>query len=300
MDKSSTGIVYVATRQHHFIVEAFLSAHSVREFLPDIPITLYTDLTDTPYAKADCFSQVIPLKTTRSYTSLWAEGQLDRIKSLANSPYYNTLHLDTDTRIITADICNIFSKLNDKDIAMAVCEMDASVCASGTGLEMFNVGVILFKKSEKTMQLLEAWKILTSEHFKLASQDPVPEVEYLSYLKDTEQRKRLLFMDQTSMVQLLSPNTNKFCLDLEILDEGWNFRGTSNNRKLEHTLKISHDPALRNILGADTVNRALQYQKFGNIKFARKILLDIHREFPLNDVGKKNVARLIEKNKQLK
>lgn len=298
MDINSTGIVYVATRQLHFIVEAFLSAHSVREFLPDIPITLYTDLTDTPYAKADCFSQVIPLKTTRSYTSLWAEGQLDRIKALANSPYYNTLHLDTDTRIITADIRNIFSKLKDKDIAMAVCEKDASVCASQTGLEMFNVGVILFKKSEKTMQLLNAWKNLTSEHFKLASQDPVPEVEYLSYLKDPEQRRRLLFMDQTSMVQLLSPNTNKFCLDLEILDEGWNFRGTSNNRKLEHVLKISHDPALRNRLGLDTVNRALQYQKSGNAKFARKILLNMQREFPLNDEGKKNIALLLKKIKR--
>ena len=51
------GIVYVATRREHYLAEAFLSAHSVKDFAPDLPITLFTDLPQSPFANAPLFRQ---------------------------------------------------------------------------------------------------------------------------------------------------------------------------------------------------------------------------------------------------
>ena len=134
MNKQNIGMVYVATRRPYYVAEAFLSAHSARDFMPDLPVTLCTDLPDVPFARSPCFSAVLPLETRRRYRSLWAEGQLDRIRALRNSPYDYTLHLDTDTRVLTPELSSLFRKLDDIDIGMAVCQPDVSRCAQLTGL----------------------------------------------------------------------------------------------------------------------------------------------------------------------
>lgn len=292
MNKQS-GIVYSATRREHYVVEAFLSAHSVKDVAPDIPITLYTDQPHLPYAKGDCFDNVIPIETSRRYKSLWAEGQLDRISVLLTSPYYRTLHLDTDTRVYAKDIAKLFDKLETIDIAMAVCQPDASVCSDQTGLAMFNVGVILFRKSEKVMQLLNAWYELTAEYFALGNQEPVPVVESLKHVSDSEQRRKLLFMDQTSFVQILSPETNKFDVELEILGEEWNFRGAFGGRRFDKPIMINHHPELRPLLGNDAVQRAKIYHQQGNTLLARGILQNLYDKFPMPPQGKANLKRLI-------
>ncbi|MEW6330090.1 MAG: hypothetical protein AB1560_01385 [Pseudomonadota bacterium] len=287
------GIVYSATRRQQYLAEAFLSAHSVKDLTPEIPITLYTDMLHLPYARADCFDEVIPIETTSRLRSQWAEGQLDRIKSLLTSPYPKTLHLDTDTRVYTPDIRKLFDKLDRIDIAMAICQPDASICSRESGLSMFNVGVILFRQSEKVIQLLNAWHDLTARNFALANQDPVPEVECLAHITDSEQRRKLLFMDQTSMVQLLSPETNKFGVELEILGEAWNFRGASAERKFQEPIMISHHPGLRPMLGNDVIQRAKTYLRDGKVTIAREILQNMLDHFPFAPEGKARLAALI-------
>lgn len=289
-----SGIVYSATRREHYVVEAFLSAHSVKEIAPDIPITLYTDQTHLPYTKGDCFDSVIQVDTSRKYKSLWAEGQLDRISVLMTTPYYNTLHLDTDTRVYAKDIAKLFDKLQSVDIAMAICQPDASICSNQTRLSMFNVGVILFRKSEKVMRLLSAWYDLTARHFALGNQDPVPVIECLKHISDPEQRRKLLFMDQTSFVQLLSPETNKFDLELEILAEEWNFRGAFGGRRFDKPIMISHHPELRPLLGRDAVQRAKIYKQQGRTTLAREILQNLFDKFPMAPEGKDALKRLIQ------
>ena len=74
MNNQNIGMVYVATRRPHYVAEGFLSAHSARDFMADLPITLCTDLPDLPFARSPCFSAVLPLETRRRYRSLWAEG----------------------------------------------------------------------------------------------------------------------------------------------------------------------------------------------------------------------------------
>jgi hypothetical protein len=278
--KDTTGVVYVATRKEHYIAEAFLSAHSVKDLAPDLPITLFTDRVGSPFAKGDCFDEIIPIETNNKYRLLWAEGQLDRIKCLNQSPYARTLHLDTDTRVLTPAIKELFSKLDTIDIAMAECQPDASICATHYGRPMFNVGVILYRRSNNVGQLLKAWEELTRQYFDLANLDVVPKVDCLPAIEDPELRRKLLFMDQTSMVQLLSPEVNKFELKLEILHESWNFRGAMNNRKLDQPVKINHHPNLRNRLVPDVVDRALRYQRSGKTQLAREIYQELLRQIP--------------------
>ncbi len=278
LDRSNIGMVYVATRRPHYVAEAFLSASSVRDFAPELPITLYTDLPDLPLARSPAFTSVVPLETRRSYKSLWAEGQLDRIRSLRNAPYDYTLHLDSDTRVLTPEFMSLFEKLDRIDVGMAICQRDVSRCAQLTGLPMFNVGFILFRRSEKALALLQAWEQLTRQNFELGNQEVPPRTAVTAHLDDPELRRELLFMDQTSFVQLLSPQTNGLGLELEIIDECWNFRGTGSGRVFAGPVKISHHPDLRNRLGEDVILRAQQYQREGRRDLARAILQCVHDE----------------------
>lgn len=267
------GIVYVATRKENYVAEAFLSAHSAKDLMPKLPITLFTDRVDSAFCKAHCFDRVEPITTQTNYRSRWADGQLDRIKCLIESPYERTLHIDTDTRIQTREVLSLFKRLDTIDIAMAECQPDASVSAAHYGHPMFNVGVILYKKSAEVIRLLDEWRTLTKAHFDLANLDVVPPVECLPHIDDQELRRELLFMDQLSMVQLLSPEVNKFELKLEILSEAWNFRGAGNGREFKQAVKINHHPALRSRLGEDIIDRATSYWRLGHADIACKLLM---------------------------
>ncbi len=295
MNNKNIGMVYVATRRAHYVAEAFLSAHSARDFAPDLPITLYTDLPDLPMARSPCFSNVVPIKTRRSYKSLWAEGQLDRIRALRQSPYDYTLHLDTDTRVLTPEFQGLFARLDEIDIGMAICQPDVSKCATLTGLPMFNVGFILFRKSPKVLALLHAWQERTRANFELGNLDDVPQIEGVKHIDDPEIRRELLFMDQTSFVQLLSPEVNQFELEREIVDESWNFRGAGRNRSFDGPVRISHHPSLRTRLGEDIVERARQFERAGRADFARELYHCLHDELvpPENVAGRAMVQGLI-------
>ncbi|MEO7387403.1 MAG: hypothetical protein ABIX37_10740 [Gammaproteobacteria bacterium] len=296
MNSSNIGMVYVATRRPHYVAEAFLSAHSARDFAPDLPVTLCTDLPQVPFARSPCFRTVVPLETRRHYRSLWAEGQLDRIRALRNSPYDYTLHLDTDTRVLTPEFMGLFSRLDDIDVGMAICQPDVSKCAQLTGLPMFNVGFILFRKSRAVLALLEAWEDLTRENFELGNLDVPPKTDVTAHIDDPEVRRELLFMDQTSFVQLLSPTVNRFGVQLEILDEAWNFRSTGRGRVFDRPVKISHHPDLRGRLGEDIIARAGQYLAAGNAALALELLQCLHDELvPADNAsGKSHVQGLIE------
>lgn len=289
-------MVYVATRRPHYVAEAFLSAHSARDYAPDLPITLYTDLPDLPMARSPCFSNVVAIETRRSYRSLWAEGQLDRIRALRQSPYDYTLHLDTDTRVLTPEFRDLFARLDKIDIGMAICQPDVSKCAMFTGLPMFNVGFILFRKSPKVLALLQAWQERTQANFELANLDEVPQIEGVRHIDDPEVRRELLFMDQTSFVQLLSPEVNRFGVENEIIDESWNFRGAGRNRTFSKEVRISHHPSLRTRLGEDIVERARQFERAGRADFARELYQCLHDELvpPENVAGRAMIQNLID------
>ncbi len=296
LDRMNRGIVYVATRRPQYVAEAFLSACSARDFAPSLPITLYTDLHELPFVRSPCFSTVVPLATRRSYRSLWAEGQLDRIRALYESPYDYTLHLDSDTRILTPEFLQLFDRLDRIDIGMAVCQRDVSKCAQMTGRLMFNVGFILFRKSPQVLALLQGWEQLTRHNFELGNLEVPPRTAVTAHLDDPEQRRELLFMDQTSFVELLSPEVNGLGLELEIVEEAWNFRGTGGGRVFTQPVKISHEPWLRSRLGEDVIARAQQFQRESHAALARELLQCLHDELvpAENAAGRAYVRQLID------
>mgnify|MGYP000877985913 CR=1 FL=1 len=295
MTRGNIGMVYVATRRPHYVAEACLSAHSARDVIPDLPITLCTDLPDVAFARSPCFNAVLPLETRRRYRSLWAEGQLDRIRALRNSPYEYTLHLDTDTRVLSPDFAGLFDRLDHVDIGMAICQPDVSKCAQITGLPMFNVGFILFRRSPPVLALLEAWENLTRENFELGNLDVPPKTAVTAHIEDPEVRREVLFMDQTSFVQLLSPAVNRFGVQLEVMDEAWNFRSTGRGRTFDRPVKISHHPELRGRLGGDLIALAGRYLAAGNPTHASELLTCLHDELvPADNVdGRAQVQALI-------
>jgi hypothetical protein len=290
----TSGIVYVATRKDNYLAEAFLSAHSAKDLMPKLPITLFTDRVDSAFCKGLCFDQVIPLATQTNYRSRWADGQLDRIKCLINSPYERTLHIDTDTRVQTREVMSLFRKLDTIEIAMAECQADASVSASHYGHPMFNVGVILYTKSPRVVHLFDEWRTLTKKHFDLANRDDVPMVDCLPHILDPELRRELLFMDQLSMVQLLSPEVNKCGVHFEVLSEAWNYRGTGSGRVFNQAVKINHHPSLRNHLAEDIIDRATRYKRLGHVDLARKLLFALIENAQTQD-ARNHISGLLQR-----
>jgi hypothetical protein len=207
------------------------------------------------------------------------------------------LHLDTDTRVMTAEFLNLFDKLETIDVGMVICQPDVSRCARMTGLPMFNVGLILFRKSGPVAELLQGWEERTQRNFELGNLDDVPQIEGVRHIDDPEIRRELLFMDQTSFVQLLSPEVNRYGVRREILDECWNFRGTGRGRHFTGPVKISHEPRLRQRLGEDVIERARQYLEAGHRALAREILQCLHDELvpPENTAARILIQDLIAK-----
>ena len=277
---SDVGIVYVATKLERYALEAFLSAMSAKEHMPDVPITLYTNLVDSVFVKDDCFDRVVPIDTVNSYRSKWAEGQLDRIRCLSESPYELTLHLDADTRIVSPEVRGIFAELDSADIAMVECENDNSFSRRQYGKRMFNVGFILYRRSEQVKSLFRDWAELSAEHFLAASQDVIPPLPYMSHIADPNLQRRLLFMDQVSLVQILSPETNALNLRCKILHESWNYRGSAPTRPLDQPLRISHHPLLRKRLYEDLLGAGVRLIQQGNRQRAAEILGRLAADMP--------------------
>ena len=77
------GVLYVATKHPVYVEEAFLSAASIKRRHPDLPITLFTDQTDSPLCGAGVFDDVRPVGTVTGVSSAWSEGQLHRLNPTA-------------------------------------------------------------------------------------------------------------------------------------------------------------------------------------------------------------------------
>jgi hypothetical protein len=288
--ETTKGIVYVATKKERYLAEAFLSATSAKELVPEIPVSVFTNLTDSIFAHAPCFDTVIPLESVEGFGKTWSEGQLDRIRSLPNSPFDFTLHLDTDTRIRNAELKQAFDLLEHHDIAMVECSEDNSYSCEKYGRPMFNAGFILFRKSAGVLDLLRQWESKTEAFFGLACSKENPDVDCLAHIDDPDIRRKLLFMDQISLVQLLSPDVNECGVNFQILDERWNYRGSNAGRPPPERLIVDHHPINRKVFFVrDLILAAMRYRNEANRQFGLDVLRWTDRQFP----GRKNVMKLL-------
>jgi tetratricopeptide (TPR) repeat protein len=220
----SCGVVYVATKLDRYVEEAFLSAESLKEHTQNVSVTLFTDRPDNPLCRTPCFDKVEAITSQNGFGLAWAEGQLDRIVSLAHSPYDRTLHLDTDTRIFTGAVADVFRRLEAHDVAMVEeCE-EFSYASKHSGRRMFNAGFVLYRRTEAVVEWLRQWEARVRRNFSLALQTPVPVVPELAHVTNEDVRRTLLRMDQIALMEILSPDRNTTGLRLVVLDDTWNYR----------------------------------------------------------------------------
>lgn len=88
------GVIYVASRKPNFLCEAIASAESLKQKLPEIPITLFTDLEDVHRLVIKPFDKISPipqkpgasLNANRSFKQTVVEHTIDHL-----SGYYKHL-----------------------------------------------------------------------------------------------------------------------------------------------------------------------------------------------------------------
>jgi len=145
------GVLYIATGKN-FIDEALRSAENTRQ-KTDLPISL---VTDSP-TDADVFDQVIiDDDPTHSF--------YDKIRNIGKSPYEKTIFLDTDTYLLK-DISDVFDVLERKDIATTIdpnewelrFEPDHAFESIPEEYPLFQTGVICFRFTDQTRELIDKW-----------------------------------------------------------------------------------------------------------------------------------------------
>lgn len=146
MSAPSRGIIYIVTGQK-FVEEACRSAASVKRCMPDIPITIFSDIS----IDSGLFDQVMPI-INPTY------GPEDKILNIAKSPYKETLYLDSDTHMAD-DSRELFLLLERFDFAAVHAPYRAQYHVSEVPdcFPEFNAGVLLFRKSKQTEWLFERW-----------------------------------------------------------------------------------------------------------------------------------------------
>ncbi len=268
---AARGIVYVASQDDRYVEEAFLSADSVKRRFPDLSVTLFTDRPDHPLCGVGRFDEVRRIAGVSGIASDWAAGQLNRLRSLPLTPYERTLHLDTDTRIFTHELPGLFDLLDECDLAMVETAPDDSYSRRRFGKRMFNAGLALFRRGDAVWSWLRAWAESSERNFRLAGLDPLPTLPALAHVADPDVRRKLLCMDQISLVEILGPESNKFGLRLRTLDYSWNYRGSRLPENNRDRPRILHLPAFKARTRADILSVAHGRLHEGNAEGAERL-----------------------------
>jgi hypothetical protein len=146
------GLLYVATGHDRFLAEAEVSARSAKRAMPEVPITLVTDLEPRG-----------PFDETRAIQS-GSSGFRAKIQAICDPPYERTLFLDTDTYVVR-DPRELFALLDHFDVAVAHDTNRISVPVGGLpdSYPEFNTGVIAYTR-EAMGRLGKTWLDLYDAH----------------------------------------------------------------------------------------------------------------------------------------
>ena len=141
------GLIYIATGQKS-VEEACVSALRAKQCMPELPITLITDLRIS-----ERIFHIVEYIEDPHF------GMADKVWNINRSPYRDTLYLDSDTYVVS-DVREIFTLLERFDFAAshspyrATCHLDeVPEC-----FPEYNSGVLLFRQSEKTRNMFRRWQ----------------------------------------------------------------------------------------------------------------------------------------------
>jgi hypothetical protein len=143
----SRGVVYIATGQKS-VEEACASALRTKQCMPELPISLITDLR----IKERIFHLVEHIEEPQF-------GPADKVRNIARSPYRDTLYLDSDTYVVS-DVREVFLLLERFDFAASHSPYRVSRHLDDLPecFPEYNAGVLLFRQSEKTGNLFSRWR----------------------------------------------------------------------------------------------------------------------------------------------
>lgn len=230
---ASFGVVYIALIEERFLEEAVLSAASLKSVAPSLPVTLFTDLAHHPLCSLGGFDDVIEIAPVKAALPPGTQGKLLGLQHLTKTPYERTLHLDTDMRVLSPEVARLFALLDDADVALAETSLDSYACFH-MRRRMYNPSLVLYRLNEKTRSWMSEWALLSERNFQMTHHAALPPLPLLSPIKDEAVRRKLLGMGQTSLLELLSLDANRFKLDVRLLDYCWNHCGSvlpENNRQ---------------------------------------------------------------------
>ncbi len=146
------GIIYLASGGRSYLGELLTSFHSLRKFEPDLPVTVFSRFT-VPRGLKNCTA--LPITSDEHPLKL-------KVLTLKESPYEETLFLDTDTTI-RGPLMPVFDKLAGHDFAAANShEADWSVQPARfvalVKKRDYNTGVLLYRKSPAMLKFLSQWE----------------------------------------------------------------------------------------------------------------------------------------------
>jgi hypothetical protein len=141
-----SGIIYVATGDR-YRDEAVGACASLRQFMPHVPVVLFTDIPEV----ATPFDHVIVLDNP---TCDFA----DKIRGIQCSPFARTIFLDTDT-CVCDDISDLFDLLAHFDLAAAHTVGRENVPIEGVpyAFTELNTGVLAFRKTPGWNTFCQNW-----------------------------------------------------------------------------------------------------------------------------------------------
>tara|TARA_B100001093_G_C26813225_1_gene1008455 strand:+ start:399 stop:1121 length:723 start_codon:yes stop_codon:yes gene_type:complete len=165
----SNGVIYSCVGGIRFLQEAIESAKSVKKLSPSLKISLFHGYSSIELKKKDLsvFDDIKKIVIDDNLPSRFSgnmKGFLSKLSAIKNTPYDNTLFLDTDT-ILCKPIHSLFKLLDKFDIAIAPGPMtqrptnDADVL-SELPMEFpeLNTGVILYRNNQKMKLFIREWE----------------------------------------------------------------------------------------------------------------------------------------------
>jgi hypothetical protein len=169
------GAVYYVVRQSNYVKMAVQSAKSLKQHMPSLPITLFTDLPDCPYIGSNLFDSIMHLPPV-------SEKEChNQMAAMRDSPYDTFICMAADSWVC-GDLSEIFEALEDDQIdVMApmiqqyryVHKLDWVFEEHGIPdlFPRYATGALSVAKNERTEAFLERW---LTHYFYLLDKWPGP------------------------------------------------------------------------------------------------------------------------------
>lgn len=195
--KAEKGVVYVATGKK-FVDEALISVRSVKKQMPEMSVSLFTDLHELVSAPPEGVDSVFHLEEV-------TKSCLDKMYPLIETPYERTLFLDTDT-FLCERVDELFDVLDRFDIAAAhpPYRVQYTIPHIPECFPEPNTGVIVFRKNDAALVVLKRWP---EEYKAQLASDRKPHHDQHSFRAALySSRARFLVLPQEYNFRSIGPN----------------------------------------------------------------------------------------------